>query len=125
MEFRGPDEERALLGRIIGDDQVHGFGDAQPTGIEEMVEGVMAVSAVKPPRMDRLSDPLLEVVEEATEFRRREDVRAIGLRSRNRKRGEWILLHPPASHQVTAEPPKGLSPHLQGLAFESALVLIH
>ena len=117
--------EGALLGRIIRHGQVQGFGDAQPAGIEQMIESVMAVSAVKCPRMGRPSDPLAEVVEEATEFLRRKDVGAIGLRSRNRKGGEGIFLHPAASHQVTAEPPKGPLPYFEGLGFEPASVLIH
>jgi hypothetical protein len=124
-ELPKPDIECALLGRVIDNGQMHGFGAARPAGIEEMVKGVMAVSAVKSLRIGGSSDSLLYVLKESPQFRRRKNIRTIRLGSRNGKGRQWIFPHPPASHQITAEPVKGTKPRLQGLGFEPALVLIH
>jgi hypothetical protein len=74
-----PDIERALLGGIIRHGQVHSFGDAQPTGVEEMVKGVMTVRAVMSPRVRRSGDPLLEIIKESPEFPGRKNIRTIRL----------------------------------------------
>jgi len=109
MELGGSDVEGVLLGGVIVGRQAQSFRDSQPAGVEVMLKGVATLGAVGRPRVGSFPDLLLKVVEEATEFLGRKDVRAIGLRSR-RGDGQGISPQVASAHQVAAKALEGVSP---------------